>query len=357
MKRTTIFILLIAILVVFIPTVFGCKKESAEKDVSVEEESTTEDVSEVTEETQEEEQENEITIAVIPLSLGHPWWTRCGLGAEKAGEDLGIEVIFTAPDKEDAAKQLDLFNDMINKGVDAIVLAAVDAETMIQPVNDAIADGIPVFAFDIGVPGSDVLFAATGFEPSTSGKLIGEGIANEIGGEGKVAMLTGTLGSPLLEDRLEAVEEVFNSYDGIEIIGTYANENDYEKALAQAESIIQANPDIKGFACATNGSTPAAAQAVVNAGLEGVAIWGTANPNQVNQWVKDGIVKGAFTLDSGQMTYLGVVMAYRYLVDGTLPKEGDDFMWAGKPLVKVEEKAAYVPDVILTPENVDDFDW
>lgn len=42
----------------------------------------------------------ELTIAVIPLSLGHPWWVRCGEGAMKAGEELGINIIYTAPEKK-----------------------------------------------------------------------------------------------------------------------------------------------------------------------------------------------------------------------------------------------------------------
>jgi len=101
---------------------------------------------------------------------------------------------------------------------------------------------------------------------------------------------------------------------------------------------------------------PAGVQAAVNAGKQGqVAVWGVAMPQQNAEAVKNGWTKGALALDSGQMTYLGVMMAYRYLTEGTLPKAGEDFGWAGQPVVDDAAKMAYVPDTLLTPENVDEF--
>jgi ABC-type sugar transport system substrate-binding protein len=302
-------------------------------------------------------QDDEVdTIAVIPLSLGHPWWVRAEEGAQRAAEELGIEVIFTAPEREDAGRQLDVFNDMVNRGVDAIVVAGVDPETLRRPISRAIDDGIPVFGFDIGVPGTDVLFTASGWEAQSSGTNIGEGLAEEIGGEGKVAILTGGLGSPLLAERQAAIEAALAEYPGIEVVGVYASDNDFAVALSQAESVLQAHPDLAGFASTVTTGVPAAVQATVNAGVQGdVSIWGVAMPQQNAEAVNNGWVNGALALDSGQMTYLGVMMAYRYLTEGTLPEQGDEFGWAGQPVINEDEGMAYVPDTLLTPENVGDF--
>ena len=335
----------------------GCKEEAAEESVEEAAEESVEEAAEEEEETVEEEVEKYV-IAVIPLSLGHPWWVRCEFGANEAGEEFGVDIIFIAPDKEDAAKQLDVFNDMINKGVDAIMIAAVNAETMKEPIADAIDKGIPVFGFDIGAPGTDTIFLASGWEPSVSGKSIGEGLAEEIGGEGKVAILTGSLGSPYLDARQAAIEAVLDEYPDIEIVGVYANENDYEKALSQCESVLQANPDLAGFASTVTTGVPAAATAIINAGLEGeVAVWSVAMPEQSAEFVKNGIVNGGLALDPGKMTYMGVMIVKNYLDDGSLPQEGDEFSWAGVATVVPEDKAAYCPDTLLTPDNVDDFEF
>lgn len=296
------------------------------------------------------------SIAVIPLSLGHPWWVRAEEGAKIAAKELGIEVIFTAPEREDAARQLDVFNDVINRGADAVIMAGVDAATLERPIRKSIEDGVPVFGFDIGIPGTDALFTASGWEAKSSGTNIGKGLAEEIGGKGKVAILTGGLGSPLLTERQAAIEAALAEYKDIQVVGIYASDNDFALALSQAESVLQAHPDLAGFASTVTTGVPAAVQAAVNAGKEGkVAVWGVAMPQQNAEAVKKGWTKGALALDSGQMTYLAVMMAYRYATAGTLPTAGEDFGWAGKPVVDDANKMAYVPDTLLTPENVDDF--
>lgn len=301
-------------------------------------------------------QDDGITIAVIPLSLGHPWWVRCEEGAARAAEELGINVIFTAPEREDAARQLDVFNDMLARDVDAVIIAGVDADTLRRPIARAIADGTPVFGFDIGVPGTDVLFTASGWEAESSGTNIGRGLAEEIGGAGKVAILTGGLGSPLLAQRQAAIEAALAEHEGIEVVGVFASDNDFALALSQAESVLQAHPDLAGFASTVTTGVPAAVQAAQNAGRAGeVAVWGVAMPTQNAEAVRNGWANGALALDSGQMTYLAVMMAYRYLQDGSLPEPGDEFAWAGQPVIDLDTLMAYVPDTLLTPENVGDF--
>jgi ABC-type sugar transport system substrate-binding protein len=299
-----------------------------------------------------------MTIAVLPMFTGHPWFVRCEMGAKKAAEELGIKYLFLGPEKADAAKQMDIFNDQVNKKVDAIVIAVSDAKAWEKPIADAMAKGIPVFGFDIGA-GDTTLWLASGWEPVASGKNIGAGLAKEIGGKGKVAILTGSLGSPFLAARQKSIEDTLAASAGIKVVGVYPTEDDYEKALSICESILQANPDLAGFASTVTTGIPAAAKAIENAGVGGkVAVWGVSLGKQNADYIKKGWVKGALILDPAKMTYLGVKIAYNYLAKGKqLPKENEDFGWAGKPTTLVDKKATYALDVLLTPSNVGDFDF
>jgi ABC-type sugar transport system substrate-binding protein len=299
-----------------------------------------------------------LTIAVLPPFVGHPWFVRCELGARKAAEDLGINLVYTGPEKADAAKQLDIFNDQVNKKVDAILIAVEDAKAWEKPIADAMAKGIPVFGFDVGA-GETTVWLASGWEVKQSGINIGEGLAKEIGGAGKVAILTGSLGSPVLAGRQKAIEDTLAKYPNIKVVGVYVNADDYEKALTQCESILQANPDLKGFASTVTTGAPAAAKAIENAGLGGkVAIWSVALGQQNAEYIKKGWMKGALILDPAKMTYLGVEIAYNYLTKGKqLPKPGDSFGWAGTPVTDVATRSSYAPDVLLTPENIDEFQF
>jgi ABC-type sugar transport system substrate-binding protein len=304
------------------------------------------------------EGEGKLKFAIIPMFVGHPWFVRCEVGAKRAAEELGIDYVFIGPEKADAARQLDLFNDQVNAGVDAIILAVSDVKAWERPIKDAMDKGIPVFGFDIGA-GDLPLWTASGWEQVQSGINIGEGIAKEINGKGKVAILTGSLGSPFLAERQKSIENTLAKYPGIQVIGVFPTEDDYEKALSISESILQANPDLAGFASTVTTGIPAAAKAVENAGLGGkVAIWGVALGKQNAEYVKKGWVKGALILDPAKMTYLGVMIAYDYLTkDKKLPKPGDTYGWAGKPVTLVDKKFSYAPDVLLTPENIDQFDF
>ena len=304
-----------------------------------------------------EVKDDKLTFAVIPMFVGHPWFERCEYGAKKAAEDLGVNLVYLGPEKADAARQLDIFQDQVNKGVDAILVAVSEAEMWEGPIASAIAQGIPVFGFDIGGPGT--IWMASGWEPEASGRAIGEGVAKDIGGKGKVAILTGSLGSPLLADRENAMRAVFAKHPGIEVIGTFPTEDDYERALSVSESILQANPDLAAFASTVTTNVPAAARATETAGLGGgkVSIWGVAMGEQNADYVKRGTVKGGLILDSGKMTYVAMEIAYNYVTKGVLPKGGESYGWAGEPVTIVAEKASYAPDVLLTIDNIDEFNF
>jgi len=301
-----------------------------------------------------------MSIAVIPMSLGNPWWIRAQVGSDKFADDFKVEVIFTSTRDEDPAGQLNVFNDMITRGVSAITLAAVDVESMKQPISDTISQkNLPVFGFDVGAPGTDTLFLASGWEPESSGYAIGKGCAEEIGGKGKVVVMTGPLGSTFLETRKKAIYKALEEYPDIEVVGEIADCADIATALTKVEAILQANPDIAGFAGTVTQTPTLVAQACDNLGITTKpANWGVGLPNQNAEIIKKGQANGILALDPAKMTYLGVLMVYNYLTTGALPKEGDDFGWASegaKVLVYPELKAAYVGDILLTPENVDSF--
>jgi ABC-type sugar transport system substrate-binding protein len=68
-------------------------------------------------------EKKKMTIAIIPMSLGHPWWVRAELGRKRAAEELGINYLFSIGEGRHG-QQLDIFNDQVNKKVDAIILAS-----------------------------------------------------------------------------------------------------------------------------------------------------------------------------------------------------------------------------------------
>ena len=86
-----------------------------------------------------------LTIAVIPKGTTHEYWKSIKAGAEKAGQDLGVNIIWHGPLKEnDRAQQISIVEQFISQGVSGIVLAPLDDVALQRPVQDAKAKKYPL---------------------------------------------------------------------------------------------------------------------------------------------------------------------------------------------------------------------
>ncbi|MBU0639507.1 MAG: substrate-binding domain-containing protein, partial [Planctomycetes bacterium] len=123
---------------------------------------------------------NRRTIAVIPKGTTHVFWKSVESGAKRAGSELGVNIIWKGPLKEnDRAQQIQVMQQFISQGVDAIALAPLDFKALVAPVAAARARNIPVVIYDSaleGQPGQDfVSFVATNNEQG--GRLGGQQLA------------------------------------------------------------------------------------------------------------------------------------------------------------------------------------
>ena len=85
------------------------------------------------------------TLAWIPKSTDSSFWLAIKRGAEKAGEELGYEVLYVGvQDQTNIPGQINLVNDMVTRRIDGILIAATDAKALSDPVTKAIEAGVPV---------------------------------------------------------------------------------------------------------------------------------------------------------------------------------------------------------------------
>ena len=199
-----------------------------------------------TEETPKEQPkaEKKITIAVVPKALDNPVFIGTKDGAEAAGKELGIEVLWMGPTKTDAAEQVQVMEGLIQKKVDAILVSCIDPDALKDVINKATDAGIVVGTFDSDSPDSKRVFYA-GTENYKLGKQCGEVMKKLIEGKGKVklAMLTGVLGSYNLEQRIKGFKDGAQGAD-IEYLSIQACDDDINKAVTVMEQYTKANPDM-----------------------------------------------------------------------------------------------------------------
>lgn len=89
-----------------------------------------------------------LTIGVMPKLVGIPFFTATEKGAKEAGAELGVEVVFDGPPKNDVQLQVQMIETWIAKGFDAIAVAPNDPDAIAPVLEKARKRGITVIAWD-----------------------------------------------------------------------------------------------------------------------------------------------------------------------------------------------------------------
>ncbi len=211
-------------------------------------------------------------ILVMPKGNTHLHWQAVHFGARKAAEALGnVELVWLSPPTErDKADQVALIEKAITAKVDGIVVAPLDAQALVRPVDDAIAAGIPVVVMDSGLAAGaqkPVSYVAT--DNYHGGQLAGERLAELLGGEGKIILLRYDVNSEATEAREKGFTDAIAKYPKI----TYLSDNQYagatpDSAQQVAQRLVQQyKGQVDGIFCPNESSTVGMLRALKDAGL------------------------------------------------------------------------------------------
>jgi ribose transport system substrate-binding protein len=164
-----------------------------------------------------------LQIAVIPKGTTHVYWKTVKLGADAAAKDLGVNIIWKGPVKEnDRGDQISMVEQFVTQGVNGIVLAPLDSDGLVSPVQEATAKNIPVVVIDSALKatvGKDFTsFVAT--NNHQAGFMGGEQLAKVLGGKGKVALLRYQAGSASTDEREAGFLEAIAKYPNISVISS-----------------------------------------------------------------------------------------------------------------------------------------
>jgi ribose transport system substrate-binding protein len=296
-----------------------------------------------------------VTIAVIPKGTTHEFWQSIHAGANKAGRELGVEVIWRGPLREDDRNaQISEVEGFISRGVSGIVLAPLDETALVGPVSDAMRRKIPVVIFDSGLKGDEyVSFVAT--DNVEGGRMAGERIAKSLGGKGRVVLLRYAEGHDSTGKREQGFLEAMAGHPGIEIVSSnqYAGA-DVESAYKKAESLLSSykKPDgslgIDGMFCPNESSTFGAMRVLQENGWAGKLkfVGFDASPNLV-KGLRDGALDGLILQDPVQMGYLAVKTIVAHLKGGQVERRIDTgvHLATRDTMDQPEMKALLTPDL------------
>lgn len=290
--------------------------------------------------------QDKMYIPLVSKGFQHQFWQAVKAGADKAAAEFGVEVTFEGPDNETMVdKQIDMLAAALAKNPKAIGFAALDTQAAIPLLKQAQEAGIPVIAFDSGVD-SDIPVTTVTTDNLAAAALAADKMAELIGGSGKVALVVHDQTSRTGIDRRDGfVNEVKAKYPNIEIVDIQYGGGDQLQSTEIAKAILAANPDLKGFFGANEGSAIGVVNAIKETGTKGVVVIGYDSGAAQKQAVMDGIMAGAITQSPVGMGYETVKAAIAAVNGESLPKVIDSgFAWWDKSNMDSPEIAAVLYD-------------
>ncbi len=298
-------------------------------------------------------------IVVMPKLVGIPYFNASQKGAEDAGKDLGVEVIYTGPTTADAAAQVKMIEDAISRGVDCIAVAPNDAAALTPALKKAKSKGILVMDWDSAADKSVVDLSVHQIDDTEYGEHSWDKLVEAMGtDEGEYAVITGGLSATNLNAWIDAgIAYGKKKYPKLKLV-TERIPSDEKQQIAYEKTLqlIKAYPNLKGI---IGESTPAPigiAQAIQEKGLQNkIAAVGCTLPSQSKAYLKDGSLDTAILWDPVKLGYLTVYLAKEKL-DGKEIKDGMDVKNVGKIKVLQDGKTIIMGSPLdINKGNVDGF--
>ncbi|HEX4797496.1 MAG TPA: substrate-binding domain-containing protein [Humisphaera sp.] len=259
-------------------------------------------------------QSSQLRIAVIPKGTTHEFWKSVHAGADKAGQELGVQILWKGPLQEnDRAQQIQIVEQLISDNYSALCLAPLDDKALIKPVQEAAGKKIPVIIFDSGLKG-DVgkdfaSFVAT--DNHKGGTIAGTEMVRILGGKGKVILLRYQEGSASTAEREDGFLEIIKQNPGIQLISDnrYAGAT-VDTALTASMNMIDQLRQADAVFCPNESATVGMLNALTQAGLAGkLKVVGFDASQSMIKSMEKGDLQATVIQNPVKMGYLAVKTA------------------------------------------------
>jgi len=299
-------------------------------------------------------EEEPYEIAVIVKITGIPWFNRMEEGVNQAAEDFNVNSYQVGPADADPAQQARMVEDMISKGVDAILVVPNDA-TALEPIFQKAQDaGIIVLTHESpDQVGND--YDLELIDNVEFGQYHWDKLVENMGDTGQYAIFVGGLTVPLHNLWAdEGIAYAAEKYPGLELVTERIPcGEDQELSRQTTLDLLQSYPDLKGIVGFGSLGPPGAAQALIEKGLiDDVAVVGTVLPGHAAPYLKDGSMDHGILWDPKDAGYSLVWTAIQMLEGGDIT---DGMEIPGIGAITLDGNVIKVDAMLdITAENADD---
>lgn len=200
----------------------------------------------------------------------------------QAASNINADVIVTDA-SHNVSKQISDIEDMVQKGINILLINPADSAGVQSAVETAHAAGVVVVAIDAQANGPIDSFC--GSKNYEAGKMAGDYLAKAIGGKGKVAILDGIPVVPILE-RVKGFNDAIKAYPDIQIVDKQNGKEERSVALDVTENMIQSHSDLVGIFSVNDGGSMGAISAIDGSGKDIKLVSVDGNPEAIKEIMK-----------------------------------------------------------------------
>ncbi|WP_165314100.1 D-ribose ABC transporter substrate-binding protein [Vibrio ziniensis] len=256
-------------------------------------------------------------IAIITPSHDNPFFKAEAMGAQAKAEELGYTTLVASHD-DDANKQDQLISTAIARKAKAIILDNAGSDVTIGALEKAKKAGVPAFLIDREINKTGVAISQIVSNNYQGAQLGAEKFVELMGGEGKYVELLGRESDTNAHVRSQGYHDVIDDYTDMKMVAQQTANWSQPEAFTRMESILQANPDIKGVISGNDTMALGAEAALKAAGRTDVIVVGFDGSDYVrDSIIANANIKATVLQPAWDQAQMAMVQADKYIKTGS----------------------------------------
>lgn len=264
-------------------------------------------------------------IAIITPSHDNPFFKAEAVGAEARAKELGFETLTLVHD-DDANKQSQLVDTAIGRGAKAIILDNAGSEASIAAVKKAKDAGVPSFLIDREINATGIAVSQIVSNNYQGAQLGAEEFVKLMGEKGNYVELLGREADLNAGIRSKGYHDIIDEYPDMKMVAQQSANWSQTEGYSKMETILQANPNIKGVIAGNDTMAMGAIAALQAAGRKDVIVVGFDGSNDVRDSIKAGGIKATVLQPAYAQAQMAVDQAATYIKTGKGPAEEKQLM-------------------------------
>jgi ribose transport system substrate-binding protein len=269
-------------------------------------------------------------VALVLKTLNNPFFIDMERGAREAATRLDVELVVQAAEREvDVDKQMQIIENLIQTGVDALCITPSGSREVVPAISKANAARIPVVIVDTRVDekaASEAGIKLDGFVGSDNyegGKVAGEYLLKVTGGKARVGLLEGIPGHETGDSRLKGFHDAVRGSPGVKIVASQTANWERDQGFTVFQNMLQAHPDIDALFACSDMMALGAVEAIAAAGKTGkIKVIGFDAVDDARKAIEAGTILASVAQFPSEMGRLAVEDAVE-LIRGVEKPPGD----------------------------------